>query len=90
VLVNHPEVRKVRIEGHTDSRGSARMNQRLSQGRAEAVMNYLLGQGIMAARLEARGYGENKPIAPNSSRRGREQNRRVEFTILGLCGYLAC
>ncbi len=83
ILVNHPEVKRVRIEGHTDSAGSAKLNQRLSQGRAEAVMNYLLGQGIPSDRIEAKGYGEDKPIAPNTSRRGREQNRRVEFTILG-------
>jgi len=62
--------------------GSARNNMRLSQQRAEAVMTYLLEQGISPERLEAKGYGEEKPIAPNSTRRGRAQNRRVEFTIL--------
>ena len=82
VLVNHPEITKLRIEGHTDSMGSARLNKKLSQGRAESVVNYLVEQGIDASRLEAKGYGESKPIAPNNTRRGREQNRRVEFTIL--------
>ncbi len=82
ILVNHSEVKKLRIEGHTDSKGSRRLNSKLSQGRAEAVMNYLLQQGISAEKLEAKGYGPDKPIAPNTTRRGREQNRRVEFTIL--------
>ncbi len=82
VLVNHPEIKKLRIGGHTDSVGSRRLNQRLSQGRAESVMNYLTSQGIPPDKLEAKGYGEAKPIAPNSTRRGREQNRRVEFTIV--------
>jgi outer membrane protein OmpA-like peptidoglycan-associated protein len=82
VLVNHPEITRLRIEGHTDSVGSNNLNEQLSQGRAEAVMNYMYSQGIAEGRLEAKGYGEAKPIAPNSSRRGREQNRRVEFTIL--------
>lgn len=82
VLVEHPEISKLRIEGHTDSIGSGLLNQRLSQGRSESVMNYLIEQGIQADRIEAKGFGEAKPIAPNNSRRGREQNRRVEFTIL--------
>jgi outer membrane protein OmpA-like peptidoglycan-associated protein len=82
VLVNHPELKKIRIEGHTDSMGAQAMNQRLSQGRAEAVMNYLLQQGISPAKLTAQGFGPDRPIAPNSTIRGREQNRRVEFVIL--------
>jgi len=82
VMVEHPEITKLRIEGHTDSVGSAALNERLSQGRSESVMNYLTQQGLEPSRLEAKGYGEAKPIAPNNSRRGREQNRRVEFTIL--------
>jgi outer membrane protein OmpA-like peptidoglycan-associated protein len=84
ILVTHPEVKRLRIEGHTDSVGSNKLNERLSQGRAESVMGYLIGQGIDAGRIEAKGYGEVKPIAPNSSRRGRVQNRRVDFTILEL------
>lgn len=82
VLANHPEIEKLRIAGHTDSVGSNRLNERLSQERADAVREYLVEQGIPADALEAKGYGESKPIAPNSTRRGREQNRRVEFLIL--------
>jgi len=81
VLVQHPEIKKLRVEGHTDSVGAAAMNQRLSQGRAEAVMKYLVEQGVPPERLEARGFGPDRPIAPNSTIRGREQNRRVEFII---------
>ncbi len=82
VMVENPGLKKLRIDGHTDSVGAAGQNMRLSQGRAEAVMNYLIQQGIEADRLSFKGFGETKPIAPNNSRRGREQNRRVEFTIL--------
>lgn len=82
VLVNNKNI-KVRIEGHTDNVGSDSANQRLSQERAEAVRAYLMAQGIDGKRLEAVGYGSSRPIAPNLTRRGREQNRRVEFYIVG-------
>jgi OmpA-OmpF porin, OOP family len=81
-LSDHPEIKKVRVEGHTDSRASDRYNKRLSRKRAEAVKDYLVGKGIAARRLTARGYGEEKPIADNDTDDGRYQNRRVEFTIL--------
>ena len=82
ILANHPEIRKIRVEGHTDSVGSDATNMRLSQKRAQAVVDYLVMQGIPQDMLIARGYGETMPIAPNSTRRGKEQNRRVAFTIL--------
>jgi outer membrane protein OmpA-like peptidoglycan-associated protein len=82
ILANHPEIRKLRVEGHTDSVGSDASNMRLSQKRAQAVVDYLIAQGIPGDMLIARGYGETMPIAPNNTRRGREQNRRVAFTIL--------
>ena len=71
----------IRIEGHTDSRGSDRYNMRLSNGRANSVRAYLIGKGIAAERLEAKGYGERNPIANNRTRSGRALNRRVEFVI---------
>ena len=71
----------VMVEGHTDSVGSSSTNLRLSQRRAEAVLSYLVGQGIEADRLTAIGFGEEKPVDSNRTRRGRERNRRVEFTI---------
>ena len=73
---------RVRIEGYTDSSGSADGNRRLSQRRAEAVRDWLTGRGIAASRLEARGFGADSPVASNDSASGREQNRRVE--IVGL------
>ena len=73
---------RVRIEGHTDASGSASTNQRLSQQRAESVRAWLTARGIAASRLEAVGYGEDRPVADNETASGREQNRRVE--IVGL------
>ncbi len=74
---------RVRIEGHTDSRGSARSNQWLSYQRALAVKEYLVERGISTGRLTAVGMGEENPIADNETEDGRETNRRVEFHIEG-------
>jgi outer membrane protein OmpA-like peptidoglycan-associated protein len=76
------DIKKVRIEGHTDSRGSDAYNQKLSERRANAVKKYLLRKKVPADRLEAVGRGETKPVAPNSTAKGREANRRVEFIIV--------
>ncbi len=73
---------RLRIEGHTDSVGPAEYNLRLSQKRANAVRNYLIAHGIDPSRLEAVGYGESRPIAPNTTPEGRAKNRRVEFVII--------
>jgi outer membrane protein OmpA-like peptidoglycan-associated protein len=72
----------VRIEGHTDSQGSAAANQRLSQKRAEAVRRYLVDQAIAPTRMEAIGYGEDRPLEDNRTAEGRATNRRVEFHII--------
>ncbi|MFH1131065.1 MAG: OmpA family protein [Pseudomonadota bacterium] len=80
VLNDMPAVR-VRIEGHTDSRGSERYNLRLSQGRADSVRKYLVHRGIDPTRMEAVGYGEGRPIEDNRTGPGRAMNRRVEFII---------
>jgi OmpA-OmpF porin, OOP family len=77
-LRDNPELR-VRIEGHTDSVGSAEYNQGLSQRRAESVRAYLAGQGIAGNRMMAVGYGEERPVATNETDEGRAQNRRVEI-----------
>ena len=81
VLVQHPELTRIRIAGHTDDRGGASLNKQLSRRRAEAVREYLVGRGIAAERLEAVGHGEERPIAPNSRAAGRALNRRVEFEL---------
>ena len=75
-------VKRIRVEGHTDNRGVKAANQALSDERARAVKDYLVSQGLDAARLESLGYGDSKPIAPNLTARGRELNRRVEFIVL--------
>ena len=72
----------IEIAGHTDSKGSDTYNESLSQGRSQSVVDYLVSQGIVAARLQAHGYGESKPIDSNETEEGRANNRRVEFTIL--------
>lgn len=69
------------IEGHTDSAGAAKSNLRLSERRAKAVLNYLVGKGIASSRVSSVGYGEDYPIADNSTRGGRAQNRRVEIKL---------
>jgi outer membrane protein OmpA-like peptidoglycan-associated protein len=80
-LEENPTV-EVEISGHTDSKGSEEYNLNLSQGRSQAVVDYLAGQGIEKTRLTARGYGEGKPIDTNDTEVGRGNNRRVEFTVL--------
>jgi OOP family OmpA-OmpF porin len=81
VIKGNPQIKKISIEGHTDSDGADNYNLKLSQGRAEAVMHYLVEHGIEKARLGAHGYGEQKPIASNDTPDGKEKNRRVEFMI---------
>ncbi|MEM1214840.1 MAG: OmpA family protein [Bacteroidota bacterium] len=69
------------IDGHTDSIGNADANQNLSERRARACYNYLISKGVLATRLNYRGFGETYPIADNRYAPGREQNRRVEFNL---------
>jgi OOP family OmpA-OmpF porin len=82
-LAAHPEL-KVEIGGHTDSTGSDAHNQKLSEKRAQAVLDYLVKNfpGVKAEQLFPKGYGESRPIASNDTREGRAQNRRVEFRVL--------
>ena len=69
---------QLRIEGHTDSDGSSNYNLKLSEARAQAVRSALLNMGIAASRLQAVGFGEEKPMVPNDSAMGKAKNRRVE------------
>ena len=82
VLKANPNVKRVRIEGHTDNVGNEMTNLRLSQARADSVRKYLVGAGIAAGRLESRGFGESYPLTSNDTQDGRAQNRRVEFIIV--------
>ena len=81
VLKKFPKSR-FRIEGHTDSTGKRAKNMLLSQNRADAVKVYLIQGGIASDRLESIGYGPDKPIASNKTRKGRELNRRVEINLI--------
>lgn len=74
---------KIEISGHTDNTGSASLNQKLSQERAESVVRYLTAKGIKESRMTAKGYGASKPIASNNTQSGRQENRRTEFEIKG-------
>lgn len=81
VMRSHPDL-KVVIEGHTDSVGDDDLNMRLSWKRAESVKNCLVTMfAIDASRLEARGYGETRPVTDNGSEEGRQRNRRVEAAL---------
>jgi len=81
ILRAFPSVR-VSINGHTDNQGDSTKNKRLSLERASAVRDWLIQHGISAQRLEVRGYGQDYPIAPNSTTDGRAKNRRIEFIII--------
>ncbi|HEY1101400.1 MAG TPA: OmpA family protein, partial [Myxococcota bacterium] len=72
VLKNHPELTKVRVDGHTDSDGSDEHNLDLSQRRSNSVQRYLVDKGIAATRLQAVGYGETRPVMPNTSKSNKE------------------
>lgn len=74
------------IAAHTDAKGDAAINLKLSQRRADAVAKYLVGSGVDATQLVAKGYGETQPIAPNTTKDGRTLNRRVEFRVQGSAG----
>jgi outer membrane protein OmpA-like peptidoglycan-associated protein len=82
VIKDHPQLKKIRIEGYASADGNPRWNRKLSADRAKAVMHYLVDHGVPADELSAVGYGADHPIADNATADGREQNRRVEFTIL--------
>jgi large repetitive protein len=82
ILRSSPQIGRVRIEGHCDDAGSPAANQKLSQERAEAVMDYLVRKGVRAERLQAVGYGSSRPIASNKTPAGRTKNRRVEFIVI--------
>ncbi len=72
----------IEISGHTDNTGSAQVNEKLSQQRAQAVVDYLVGKGIASTRLQAKGYGPSRPLDTNRSDDGKQKNRRVEFLVL--------
>lgn len=81
ILNDHPEIVRLRVEGHTDDRGKARANKRLSQRRAQAVARWLTKYGVAKKRVYALGFGQERPVADNHTEEGRRDNRRVELHI---------
>lgn len=81
IMQEYPTARFL-IEGHTDDRGRDEYNLNLSDQRAASVKSYLTGKGIPTSRLESKGFGESRPVASNKTEDGRQQNRRVELSIL--------
>lgn len=81
LLKRAPDLR-IEVSGHTDNTGNPQSNQKLSEDRAKSVKEYLISKGIAASRIEAKGYGQEQPIATNNSVEGRARNRRTEFKIL--------
>ena len=81
-LMNVNDKMQIELSGHTDNVGSAEANLKLSDDRAKAVADYLIGKGIKAERIIFKGYGETKPLATNDTEEGKQLNRRVEFTVL--------
>src|SRR5690606_19682639 len=82
VLTDHPEIVKVSVEGHTDNRGPADLNRKLSQDRAASVVRWLAEHGVAETRLSSAGFGPDRPLADNETDAGRQKNRRVEFHII--------
>lgn len=81
VIDGRRDLGNIAIQGHTDSRGSDKFNQDLSERRAASVRNFLVDSGVSADRLSSAGFGETRPISRNDTAEGREQNRRVEFRL---------
>ncbi|WP_263260923.1 OmpA family protein [Pseudomonas sp. RIT-PI-S] len=75
------DVVSVKVEGHTDSMGTDRYNQGLSERRAASVVTFLVEHGVSQAKLSSQGYGESRPVADNDTSEGRAQNRRVELHL---------
>ncbi len=82
IVSSHPGL-SLAVEGHTDSVGSDEYNQRLSEKRAQAALDYLVSQGVSANSIMSRGFGKTNPIASNDTPEGRRQNRRVEMVVSG-------
>lgn len=81
IMKKNPKITKLRIEGHTDNRGKAKHNDKLSKARADAVMQWLTQHDVDAKRMTTAGFGSKKPLVPNDSEARRQQNRRTEYYI---------
>jgi OOP family OmpA-OmpF porin len=81
ILREDPDI-YVSVDGHTDARGTDQYNERLSERRAQAVVEYLTRLDVSRSRLRAQGFGESRPVASNDTEEGRAQNRRVELNVI--------
>jgi OOP family OmpA-OmpF porin len=80
-FMNENKDKRVALSGHTDSIGTEKYNQGLSERRAASVKNYLVKKGVDGSRVTSQGFGESKPIADNKTKEGRAKNRRVEIKV---------
>lgn len=83
-MTQNPQILRLSVEGHTDSRGSAALNRELSRERAVAVVDWLVSHGVAPQRLVGVGFGPDHPIDSNTTDEGRQNNRRVEFRVIEL------
>jgi outer membrane protein OmpA-like peptidoglycan-associated protein len=81
-FLNYNKTVRLEISGHTDNSGDKTLNQKLSENRSQSVVNYLISMGIDASRLVARGYGDSKPVLPNTTMENKAKNRRTEMKVL--------
>jgi OmpA-OmpF porin, OOP family len=86
IMQGNSQITKLRIEGHTDNKGTDAANMKLSQARADAVVAWLVSKGIDQGRFDSKGYGSTKPLVPNDTADHRAQNRRTEFHVEELNG----
>jgi len=82
VIRSHPELGTIEVQGHTDDTGTPEANQRLSASRADAVREVIIQNGVDPSRLTSHGYGQDKPLVPNTSEKNRTKNRRVQLVIM--------
>ena len=80
-MKENPDI-KIEVRGHTDSTGTEEYNQKLSERRADSVIEYMIKNGISPERLNSVGFGEKKPVTSNDTEEGRSKNRRTEIYIL--------
>jgi len=81
IILAHPEVKHLVIEGHADDTGVADFNMKLSRARAESVLRYLVEKGVARGRLKAIGYGDTRPLSAEHTDEARAANRRVELSV---------
>ncbi|MEO7328536.1 MAG: OmpA family protein [Minicystis sp.] len=82
VIAQHPEFARIEVQAHTDNKAKAFFNARVSQNQADSVVKWLVAHGVPSSKLEAKGYGPDRPLADNATAEGRAKNRRVQIVVL--------